>query len=72
MCELLIGLPDVNVLGIDDEPGSRLGVHIETRAGRPACPGCDGGVWFKGHDRLELVDLAAFGRPTRLVWRKRR
>ena len=72
MCELLVGLPDVNVLGLDDRPGGPLGVHVETRAARPVCPGCSGPVVAKDRDRVELVDLPAFGRATRLVWRKRR
>lgn len=66
MCELLVGLPDVYVVGIDDWP-QFLRVAITTRAERPACPGCDGAVWL--HDRFEvgLVDLPCFGRRTRLV-----
>jgi hypothetical protein len=35
MCELLVGLPDVTVLGIDDEVGFPLSIHVETRARRP-------------------------------------
>ena len=47
MCELLVGLPDVNVLAIEDRPGGPLGVHVETRGGRPACGGCGGAVVAK-------------------------
>lgn len=72
MCELLVGLPDVNVLAVDDRPGGPLGVHVETRAVRPVCPSCSGPVIAKDRDRVELVDLPAFGRPARLVWCKRR
>ena len=46
-------------------------MHIGTRA-RPVCGGCSGAVWSKGAAVVELVDLAAFGRPVRLVWHKRR
>jgi hypothetical protein len=35
MCELLVGLPAVTVLGIDDEPGEPLAVHLETKTQRP-------------------------------------
>ena len=35
MCELLVGLPDVNVLAVEDRPGGPLGVHVETRGRRP-------------------------------------
>ncbi len=72
MCELLVGLPEVNVLGIDDVVGDPLRVHIEVRSGRPGCGGC--GVFAHVKDRpvVELVDLPCFGRATRLVWHKHR
>jgi hypothetical protein len=71
MCELLVGLPDVDVNGVGDWP-RRLRIAISTRSGRPACPECGGRVW--SHDRIEveLVDLPCFGRKTRLVWSKQR
>lgn len=72
VCELLVGLGDVTVLGAVDDPGGPVRVHVETRAGRPTCPGCGGAVWVKDQRPVELVDLPAFGRPTRLVWHKRR
>ena len=71
VCELIVGLGDVEVLGVVDEPGGPLAVHIGTRR-RPVCGGCGGVVWSKGSAPVELVDLPAFGRPVRLVWRKRR
>ncbi len=69
-CELLVGLPEVTVLGLDDEVGAPLSIHVETRARRPGCSEC--GVLARVKDRpvVTLVDLAAFGRPTRLVWHK--
>jgi transposase len=72
MCELLVGLPAVTVLGIVDEADGPLWVHIETRAERPVCVGCGGPVAIKDRPLVELVDLPAFGRPARLVWRKHR
>jgi transposase len=72
VCELLVGLGDVTVLGAVDEPDGPVIVHVETRADRPSCPGCDGSVWAKDQRPVELVDLPAFGRPARLVWHKRR
>ena len=69
VCELIVGLGDVEVLGVDDAPGGPLGVHIRTRA-RPACGGCGGAVWSKGPAPVGLVDLPAFGRPVHLVWHK--
>jgi len=70
MCELLVGLPDVDVLGVDDLKHGSLRIHIETRAERPGCPSC--GVFAQVKDRpvVELIDLPAFGRRTRLVWHK--
>ena len=72
MCELLVGLPAVTVLGIIDEVDGPLWVHIETRTDRPVCAGCGGSVAIKERPLVELVDLPAFGRPARLVWRKYR
>ena len=46
ICELLVGLGDVEVLGVDDAPGGPLGVHIGTRA-RPAC-GCGCRILCRG------------------------
>ena len=72
ICELLVGLPDVNVLGVIDAAGKPVRVVIETRGPRPTCTGCAGAVLIKDRPEVELVDLAAFGRPARLVWRKHR
>ena len=70
--ELLVGLGDVEVLGVDDKTGEPLRVRVRCRAARPPCSGCGGLLWSKGERLVELVDLPAFGRPTRLVWHKRR
>ena len=67
-----MGLGDVEVLGVDDEAGEPLGVHIRRRAARPDCGGCGGALWSDGERPVVLVDLAAFGRAVRLVWHKRR
>ena len=67
ICELLVGLGEVEVLGVDDESDGPLAVHIRTRGG-PVCGGCGGAVWSKGASPVRLVDLAAFGRPVRLMW----
>ncbi len=72
MCELLVGLPEVNVLGIDDADGDPLAIHVETRCERPGCPTCGSLAVIKDRPLVTLVDLPAFGRPTRLVWHKRR
>ena len=69
ICELIVGLGDVEVLGVDDAPAGPLAVHVRTRR-RPACGDCGGAVWSKGSAPVRLVDLPAFGRPVRLVWHK--
>jgi len=70
MCELLVGLPEVNVLAVEDT--IPLKVHIELRNPSRRCPDCgERGDW-KERRRVELVDLAVFGRPARLVWHKHR
>ena len=70
ICELLVGLGEVDVVGVEDAPGEPLVVHICRRGARPPCEGCGGVVWSKGTATVRLVDLAAFGRPVRLVWHK--
>jgi transposase len=73
MCELLIGLPAVIVLGVVDEgAGSPLRVHVEMRRGRRPCSGCGAASRVKERPEVSLVDLPAFGRQARLVWRKHR
>ena len=70
MCALLVGLPDVSVIGVGEWPGW-LRVVIEMPADRPSCD-CGGVVHRHGVREVELVDLPVFGRPARLVWRKQR
>src|SRR6516165_7966368 len=72
MCELLVGLPAISVLGIDDERTDAVAVHVELRVEAPPCPGCGRRAWVKDRPMVELVDLACFGRPARLVWHKHR
>ena len=71
MCELLVGLPDVTVLGVVDG-ATGLAVHIESRLARPSCPKCGSRARVKDRTVVELVDLPVFGRPARLLWRKHR
>ena len=72
MCALLVGLPDVAVTAVDDRSGGPLRVHVEARPGVVGCPGCGSRAWVKDRPTVVLVDLPAFGRSTRLVWRKHR
>ena len=67
MCELLVGLGDVDLVGINDPgEGAPLEVVIGSRKPRPLCVACGGSVWSKGYRSVVLVDLPAFGRPVRL------
>jgi transposase len=69
--EALLGLPGFRVIEVHEDPGEVL-VVIELVADLVGCPGC--GVVARAHGRAEVDyrDLAAFGRPARLRWRKRR
>lgn len=71
MCEILVGLPDVNVLGVLDVE-EVLQVHVECHDTIVACPDCDVRAHLKDQRAVELVDLPCLGRPTMLVWHKRR
>ena len=64
MCELLVGLPDVNIDGVGDWPGW-VRIAITTRGPRPVCAGCGGGVHAHGRNEIVLVDLPVFGRAAR-------
>ena len=70
MCALLVGLPDVNLLGVEVSP--QLRVHVETTVERPRCGRCGTVARVKDRPVVELVDLPCFGNPARLVWHKRR
>ena len=72
MCALLVGLPAIAVVGVEDDPGEALRVHVETTATVMGCAGCGTRAWLKDQRPVALVDLPAFGRPAVLVWHKRR
>jgi len=73
MCALLVGLPDVHVLAVEDTDSSTpLRVHVETTTEIVGCSGCGTRARVKDRRSVALVDLAAFGRPAVLVWLKRR
>ena len=72
MCELLVGLGDVEVLGVVDDAGKPLRVHVRCGALRPLCSGCGGLLCSDGDRLVELAGLLALGRCARLVWHKRR
>ncbi len=70
VCELLVGLGDVTVLGADDSHAEPVRIHVETRRPRPSCPGCGSMAWSKDQRPVEFGDLSVLGRATRLVWHK--
>ncbi|HZA40674.1 MAG TPA: ISL3 family transposase, partial [Actinomycetota bacterium] len=72
MCELLVGLPDVTVLAVDDQLGATIVVHIESRPEPAWCEACAVRARVKERPVIGLIDLPCFGRPARLVWRKHR
>jgi zinc-finger of transposase IS204/IS1001/IS1096/IS1165 len=69
MCALLVGLPDVTVVGVGEWP-HWLRIVIVTEVGPSLC--CGVLAHRHGVREVELVDLPVFGRPARLVGRKQR
>ena len=55
------------------EADDRIDVLIELKTGAGVCPGC-GGVSTYVHERkdVRVRDIAVHGKPTHLLWRKRR
>ena len=43
MCEVLVGLGEVDLVGVEELAGDRLRVTIRSRGPRPLCEGCGGG-----------------------------
>jgi len=73
MCELQVGLPDVNVRAVEDGGlAVPLRVHVESRLDQGWCRGCGARASIKDRSAVTLVDLPCFGRATRLVWHKQR
>ena len=71
VAEAMLGLPGFRVLEVD-ESEAEVVIRIETIPELVGCAEC--GVVAVAQDRMavEYRDLAAFGRPARLVWIKRR
>jgi transposase len=71
LAEALLGLDGFRVLEVVETPGEVV-IDIESTVELVGCGEC--GVRAESQDRMvvELRDLACFGRPARLVWRKRR
>ena len=72
MCELLVDLLDVNIKGVEGVHRGPVTVHFECRRVDVGCPECGVVARVKDRDQVTLVDLPTNGRPTRVVWHKRR
>ena len=68
-CERLVGVGEVEILGVDDEAAMPPELHVRTRCLR-RCGGRGGAVRSKGTSPVRLVDMPAFGRPVRVIWNK--
>jgi transposase len=71
-CEVLVGLPAVNVLAVVEPLAGPVAVTVESRVTVPACGDCGARAWVKDRPVVELVDLTCFGRAVTLRWRKHR
>jgi transposase len=72
MCERFVDLPEINVLGVEGDYRQPLTVHFESRRSVVGCPECGVVASVKDRPLVTLVDLPINGRPTSLVWHKRR
>lgn len=68
--EVLVGLPGVSFLGIEDRPDGHLAVHVQQTGERPVCISCGMAPRVKDRPVVELIDLPYAGRPARLCWHK--
>jgi transposase len=71
LAEALLGLPGFRVLEVL-EASDEVTIVVETTSRLVGCSRC--GARAESHDRMPVPvrDLSCFGRPARLVWRKRR
>lgn len=69
-CDLLVGLAGFHVLAVAERSGY-LRVVVESGAGPLACHTCGVIAYSRGRREVTLIDVPCFGRPARLVWRKR-
>lgn len=70
--ELLVGLPDVTVLGAVRHTGDAIELHVQTNASVEGCRSCGSVAMLKRWRVVTLVELPTFGSPVRLHWRMRR
>lgn len=73
-CDLLVGLDGFHVLDVAERDGQRgpwLRVVVESAPQVMGCPTCGVVAGSHGRRNVALIDTPCFGRPVRLVWRKR-
>ena len=63
MSEVLVGLGEVDLVGVEELAGGRLGVTIRSGGPRPVCDRCGGRVWSKGERLVGLEGLAGVRSP---------
>ena len=68
---VLVGMPEFVVLAAVEDDGE-LWLLVETKASLVGCPSCGVRAKAKGRRETTVRDLPVAGRPTVLVWRKRR
>jgi transposase len=71
LAEKMLGIAGVVVLDVE-EAQAEIVVHVESTRTRATCPSCRRRAEAQDRTEIHLRDLHCFGRPTRLVIRKRR
>ncbi|MEO7837706.1 MAG: transposase family protein, partial [Acidimicrobiales bacterium] len=71
LAEAMLGLDGFRVLEVTETPAELI-IGIETTADIAGCWECGSRAAAQDRMPVEIRDLACFGRPARLVWRKRR
>jgi len=72
MCERFVDLLDINVRGVEGDYREPFVIHFESKRIDVGCPECGVVARVKDRPLVTLVDLPINGRPTTLVWHKRR
>ncbi len=63
MCELLVGLPDVTVLGVKRHGDLRVNLHVQTNADVVGCSSCGVVASLKDWRVVAFAGLPAFASP---------
>lgn len=71
MLELILGMPNVRVLGAE-ATSALVRIELESTIDAPVCPRCGAQAELLSTKSEEKVDLPIMGRPSRLVVKRRR